>query len=137
MRKRINVVGAVIVDGGKVLAAQRSSSSSLPNLWEFPGGKIEADETPQAALVREIAEELDCEISVHDAITTTVHEYEFAQVTLTTYWCRLISGVPTPSEHAALAWLAPSEFERVEWAPADVPALALIEAELRSRASTS
>jgi len=130
--RQINVVGAVIVKDGRVLCAQRGPNGTLAGLWEFPGGKIEAGETSQAALAREIAEELDCQVEVRDVITTTTHEYDFGVVTLTTFYCDLASGEPVASEHANLAWLEPSNLSMLDWAPADVPAVELVVQELTS-----
>ena len=130
MTKQIHVVGAVIIQDGLVLCAQRGEGGSLAGLWEFPGGKIESGESPAAALKREIAEELDCAIEVGDLITTTTHMYEFGTVNLTTFYCRLISGTPTTSEHAAIRWLRPADLTTIEWAPADIPAIHLIQEDL-------
>jgi 8-oxo-dGTP diphosphatase len=127
--KQIHVVGAVIIRDGLVLCAQRGEGGSLAGLWEFPGGKIEPGESPAAALEREIAEELGCTIEVGDLITTTSHEYEFGTVNLTTFYCRLTSGTPTTSEHAAIRWLPPTDLTTIEWAPADVPAVHVIQAD--------
>ncbi len=132
MKKQIAVVGAVIVKDGLVLCAQRGEAGALPGMWEFPGGKIESDETPQQALRREIEEELDCTIEVGDKITTTSHEYDFGVVTLTTYYATLVAGQPSTSEHAELRWLTPSELPTLEWAPADIPAVDLISSGLAS-----
>jgi len=129
MAKQIRVVGAVVVKNRHILCAQRGDDGSLPGLWEFPGGKIEPGETPAEALVREIAEELECVVNVGEEITTTTHEYDFGVVTLTTFYCTLVTGAPRASEHAALAWLPPSELATVPWAPADVPAVELIQAD--------
>jgi 8-oxo-dGTP diphosphatase len=124
--KQIHVVGAVIVREGLILCAQRGQEGSLPGLWEFPGGKVEPGESQQTALAREIAEELGCTVVVGEKVTTTSHDYEFGQVWLTTFYCRLADGEPSPSEHAALRWMGPDELLALEWAPADVPALHLI-----------
>lgn len=129
MARQIDVVGAVIVDDGLVLCAQRGPDGELAGQWEFPGGKIEPDETPRGALKREIAEELGCVIEVGDEVTTTLHEYDFGLVTLTTFWCRLVEGTPALREHAGITWLAPAELDTLAWAPADIPAVALIRAE--------
>ena len=125
--KVIEVVGAVIVKDGLVLCAQRGDSGNLPLTWEFPGGKIEPPETPREALEREIREELQCTIQVGDEITTTVHEYDFATISLTTFYCSLIEGEPRLTEHAAVAWLPPGDLSTLDWAPADVPAVAIRE----------
>lgn len=132
MKNQIVVVGAVLVREGTVLCAQRGPDGALPGSWEFPGGKIEARETPQQALRREIREELDCAIEVGEKIITTTHEYDFGVVTLTTYFATLVSGQPTASEHAQLRWLLPSELLTLDWAPADLPAVALIRSQLAS-----
>ncbi|WP_300344013.1 (deoxy)nucleoside triphosphate pyrophosphohydrolase [Nesterenkonia sp.] len=128
MKKQINVVGAVIVQDGKILCAQRGPSGSLPNMWEFPGGKIEPGETPEQALYREITEELECEVLVGEHVDTTTHEYDFGIVTLTTFYCELIAGRPQLTEHAEVKWLGPADLRTLEWAPADVPAIKKIEA---------
>jgi 8-oxo-dGTP diphosphatase len=119
-KRSITVVGAVLLDGDRIFCTQRGPGS-LDGYWEFPGGKIEGNETPEDALKREILEELACTIAVGDVIARTTHEYDFAFVTLTTYRCSLVSGTPTLSEHSDARWLLPSELDSVEWAPADLP----------------
>lgn len=126
MRKHLNVVGAVIVHDGMVLCAQRGTAGTLGGYWEFPGGKIDPGETPRAALIREILEELGCVVSVDAELTTTTHAYDFGDVTLTTFWCELQSGTPTLLEHAQMRWLAPTELGTLDWAPADIPTVNLI-----------
>ena len=125
MNKHVQVVGAVILRDGLVLCAQRGPGAQT-GLWEFPGGKIEAGEAPADALVREIREELGCEIAVGDAVATTTHAYDTVTITLSTYFCELISGDPTPHEHANLEWRARQSLNELEWAPADIPAVAII-----------
>lgn len=121
--RRVRVVGAAIIAGGRVLAARRGAEQVLAGLWEFPGGKIELGESPQSALRREIAEELGCTIEVGDLIETTVHTYDFATVELTTFYASLIDGKPTATEHAELRWLDPAHLLDLGWAPADLPAV--------------
>ena len=123
MKKNIHVVGAIITDNGKILCAQRGFEKALPGLWEFPGGKIEATETPQQALQREIKEEMHIEIEIGEQVEHTVYEYDFGIVHLTTFYCRLVKGAPVLTEHIAIQWLKPSQLEQLEWAPADIPAI--------------
>ena len=128
--KQIHVVGAVITRGGLVMCAQRGYDGLLPGLWEFPGGKIEAGESRETALKREITEELGCTVEVERELTTTTHAYVFGEVTLTTFYCRLVEGTPTMNEHVSIKWLLPDDLDTIAWAPADIPAVALIRAEL-------
>ena len=126
MKREFHVVGAVILDGHRIFCTQRGPGP-LAGYWEFPGGKIEAGEGPEDALTREILEELGCEIAVGGFITQTTYEYDFAVVTLATYRCSLLSGAPTLSEHTDAKWLLPSELQSVQWAPADVPTVSMLQ----------
>ncbi|MBM0064175.1 (deoxy)nucleoside triphosphate pyrophosphohydrolase [Alkalicoccobacillus gibsonii] len=130
MKKNIYVVGAVIVKEHLVLCAQRGDSKSLPFKWEFPGGKIEEGETPEEALTREIKEEMNCEIKINDKIETTVYEYDFGIVHLTTFYCELIKGTPVLTEHNEIRWLPASKLNDLDWAPADIPAIKKITAKM-------
>ncbi|MFD2616520.1 (deoxy)nucleoside triphosphate pyrophosphohydrolase [Terrilactibacillus laevilacticus] len=123
MKNNIYVVGAVIIEKGKILCAQRGPSKSLANKWEFPGGKIESGETPQEALQREIVEEMQCKVEIGDQIEQTVYEYDFGIVHLTTFFCKLIDGEPVLTEHAAIKWLLPNELKSLDWAAADIPTI--------------
>jgi 8-oxo-dGTP diphosphatase len=127
---QIHVVGAVVVRDGLILCAQRGFDGSLPGLWEFPGGKIEPGETKPEALKREMAEELGVEVEVDDEVNTTTYSYDFGDVTLTTFYCRLLSGAPRLTEHASIQWLSPGDLRRISWAPADLPAVAKVQADL-------
>lgn len=135
MTKSVHVVGGVIVRDGRVLCAQRGASRTLGGKWEFPGGKVELGEGATAALGREIREELLCEVTVGEFIESTTHVYDFASVTLDTYWCELVSGEPVATEHQHLCWLEPSQLGTLDWAPADVPAVVRVRESLRARAS--
>jgi 8-oxo-dGTP diphosphatase len=112
------VVGAAIHDAsGRLLAAQRSRPPQYAGLWEFPGGKVEPGETPQAALVRECREELGIEIEVG----ALVGEVDIAIGRLAVYRCLLLSGTPTADEHSELRWLTPDQLDDVPWIDADRP----------------
>ena len=122
--KKINVVGAILIENGKILCAQRGEGKSLAYLWEFPGGKIETGETPQEALIRELQEELMIEVEVQsEKFEETSYQYDFGIVNLTTFICFLKSGTPQLTEHIAVEWLVPKELNKLEWAPADIPAV--------------
>lgn len=123
MKKIIHVVGAVVVENGKILCAQRGPTKTLAYKWEFPGGKIEQGESPQEALWREINEEMQCNVEIGEQIEHTIYEYDFGIVHLTTYYCKLIEGKPTLTEHIAIKWLSPDELASLDWAPADIPAI--------------
>jgi 8-oxo-dGTP diphosphatase len=123
LKKRINVVGAVLTRGQTILAAQRSSTMSLPGMWEFPGGKIEPDESPKEALLRELEEELLCSAEIGKHVQTTEYEYDFGIVILTTYYCSLTGDEPRLTEHSEIRWMPVSELDQLNWAPADIPAV--------------
>ena len=116
--KRIEVAAAVIRRGDRIFATQRGYGE-WKGWWEFPGGKLEAGETPQQALVREIREELDAEIEIGDRIRTVEWDYPAFHLTLHCYWCTLISDAVHLNEHAAARWLGREELSAVQWLPAD------------------
>ncbi|RNI25354.1 (deoxy)nucleoside triphosphate pyrophosphohydrolase [Flexivirga caeni] len=123
MTAPIEVVGAAVVHDGLVLAAQRGPTMSMPGSWEFPGGKIEPGESPQEALVRELREELLCDVTVGEHVETTSHSYDFGIIILSTYFAAIEAGEPQATEHAELRWVPPSKLHGLAWAPADLPAV--------------
>lgn len=124
--KALEVVGAVIVRHGLVLAARRGPTKLLAGQWELPGGKVEPGESPKTALVREVSEELRCGITVGEKITTTRHTYDFGVIELTTFFAELSAGEPRATEHAELRWLSPNDLYDLRWAEADLPTIAAI-----------
>lgn len=122
--KRIHVVGAIIIEEGKILCAQRGNEKALANLWEFPGGKVEKEETPIEALQRELQEELKIEVEVQPEIfEETPYLYDFGEVVLTTFICILKKGDPILTEHHQVKWMYPEKLGQLTWAPADIPAV--------------
>ena len=117
--KTIEVVAAIIFDEqGRIFATQRGYGE-WKDWWEFPGGKIEAGETPQQALKREIHEELDAEIEVGELLRTIDYDYPTFHLTLRCFKCKLSENHVTLLEHEAARWLLPSELHSVQWLPAD------------------
>lgn len=118
----IKVTCALIIDTQeRVLVAQRSYAMSLPLKWEFPGGKIEPNETPEACLIREIKEELDIEIRVVKALSANTHTYPNITIHLMPFICNYIKGDIQLKEHAQFKWVNKNELLALDWAEADVP----------------
>lgn len=116
-RHRQVVVGAAIVDGDRVLAAQRSGPPALAGLWEFPGGKVDPGETDEAALVRECREELGVDIMLGARIG---RDWPIGEHGILRVWLAgIAAGELTAREHSALRWLSIEELDDVEWIPAD------------------
>ena len=116
--KRIEVVAAVIVRDGEVLATRRGYGE-WQGWWEFPGGKMEAGESPRDALRREIREELDAEIEVGRLLETVEWDYPSFHLTMHCFICSLVSGSMNLNEHEAAAWLTKENIGSVKWLPAD------------------
>lgn len=130
MKKSLKVVGAIIEnEHGQILCALRSTKMTLPNSWEFPGGKIEPNEDIPHAIIREIKEELSCHIEFIDIFNNNTHEYENCIVNLTTVKCKIVCGQPLAEEHDKLIWLNKKNLLSLQWAPADIPAAKLLSAE--------
>ena len=117
--KTIEVVAAIIYQDGRILATQRGYGE-YRGLWEFPGGKMEPRETEEQAIVREIGEELNVEIGVERKVCTVEYDYPQFHLRMHCFWCSILSGVLELREHQSARWLEPTEWESVEWLPADV-----------------
>lgn len=117
--KTINVVTAVIMKEGKVFATQRGYGE-FKDGWEFPGGKVEAGESPEEALRREIREELEVEVNVGDLIDTIEYDYPAFHLSMKCYACTIAGGSPHLLEHEAARWLSADQLDSVAWLPADI-----------------
>ena len=133
--KHIEVVAAIIRKGGKVFATQRGYGD-WKDWWEFPGGKMEQGETPEAALVREIREELDAEINVEKFLHTVEWDYPEFHLTMHCYICSLLGESLHLNEHEAARWLRSDELQSVNWLPADYQLLPLLISELGHKTPT-
>jgi len=122
--EHIHVACAIIERDGRVLAAQRSRTMSMPLRWEFPGGKIDSGESPEACLKRELIEELGIEIAIGLALPPYTHRYASVTVTLYPFVCTVASGDIELHEHRAIAWLEPKELPHLNWLEADAPIIA-------------
>jgi len=124
------VAGLVVDDAGRVLVTQRRADQPLPLQWEFPGGKIEAGESPQAALARELAEELGVVVEVGRVWDVLFHPYPAFDVLMLVYRCRLPAGMlPRCVEVADLAWRPPDRLGDLDILPADAPLVTRLAAE--------
>ena len=117
--KQIEVVAAIIRKEDKIFATQRGYGE-WKDWWEFPGGKIEAGETPEEALKREIREELSTEINVDEFLCTVEYDYPAFQLTMHCYLCSLLVETLHLNEHEAARWLSRNELDTVTWLPADL-----------------
>lgn len=123
------VVACALVDADRrVLIAQRPQGKSMAGLWEFPGGKVEPGETPEAALIRELAEELAIETrqACLAPLTFASHSYETVHLLMPVYVCRKWQGMPQAREHAALKWVRPQALRDYPMPPADEPLIAAL-----------
>ena len=118
-----HVTCAIIERDGLVLAARRSAVMSMPLKWEFPGGKIDPGESPEACLRRELVEEMGIRVRIGKSLPTSTHHYPTITVTLYPFICTIDSGEIVLHEHDAIAWLPADELHALDWAEADLPVL--------------
>lgn len=127
--KTVLVAAVILVDhDSRILLAQRPQGKALAGMWEFPGGKVESDETPEVALCRELKEEL----GIHTApsclapLTFASHSYDSFHLLMPLYICRVWEGTPKPLEDQKLAWAKVDEMDKYEMPPADLPLIPFI-----------
>lgn len=119
---------ALIDPDGRILLAQRPEGKEMAGLWEFPGGKIDAGETPEAALIRELHEELGIETwdSCLAPLSFASHGYDDFHLLMPLYACRRWNGIPAPREGQRLAWVRPADLAKYDMPPADLPLIAVL-----------
>jgi 8-oxo-dGTP diphosphatase len=120
-RARKLVVAALVRDGGRVLMSRRRADQAMPLLWEFPGGKVEPGEAPEAALAREVREELGCAVRVGRIHEVVFHAYDDFDLYMLVYACEITDGTPAPIEVAEVAWIEASKLPELDLLPADHP----------------
>ena len=134
MDKVLNVVGAIIIENGKLFAAKRGDSkyAYVAHKYEFAGGKVEAGESPETALARELREELDMPVDVVEHYMSLRHDYPDFSIELHTYRCRMLGGYKL-LEHESADWIATEDLKPDEWAPADSPVIERLRSEAQGR----
>ena len=123
------VAAVALVDtDGRVLLAQRPEGKAMAGLWEFPGGKVKPGETPETALIRELAEEIgiDVKSSCLAPLTFASHDYAEFHLLMPLYVCRKWTGIPMPREGQRLAWVWPARLPEYPMPPADKPLIAML-----------
>ena len=130
--KTIEVVAAIVQDGGRIFATQRGYGE-FKDGWEFPGGKMENGETLQQALARELKEELDMEAEIGEMFETVEYDYPKFHLTMHCFLCKLVNKEYVLKEHEAAKWLLPEELDSVEWLPADLGLIERLKNEIKSK----
>ena len=129
--KCIHVAAAIIQDRGSILAAQRGYGE-FKDGWEFPGGKLESNETAAEACIREIHEELEVEIGNLEHLCTVEHDYDTFHLSMECFLCQIASGTIHDSEHENLRWLTKDSLWSVDWLPADIKVVKKLEKALKA-----
>jgi 8-oxo-dGTP diphosphatase len=127
--KQLHVACGIIEYRGLVLTAQRNELMSMPLKWEFPGGKILPNETPEECLQRELLEELGVLVHINRTLPVSDHDYSTLRVSLYPFVCEIASGTFAINEHAALAWLLPDQLRNLDWSEADIPVVNVYKAQ--------
>ena len=117
----VEVVCALIEHQGLILACQRPPGKHLAGHWEFPGGKVEPNESKESALLRELREELRIRATILAALTPVQWHDHRTHIILHPYHCQLTEGLPHPAEHSQIRWCSSSELTALDWAEADIP----------------
>jgi 8-oxo-dGTP diphosphatase len=117
----IRVTAAILVHNERILIAQRRDPDNLAGKWEFPGGKIENNETPQQCLIREMKEEFDIDVAIGEFFDESVYHYESGKIQLLAYHTTWKSGRFSLKAHAAMRWVSLNQMQEIEFAPADIP----------------
>lgn len=122
-------IGVAVINNeqGKILIDRRKATGEMGGLWEFPGGKIEAGETIEACIKREVKEELDIEIKVGDRLTTITHAYKTFNVTLYVHNCQYLSGKPQPLECEEIHWVEPAQMNQYQFPQANTKIINLLQ----------
>ena len=115
--KNNKVIAAAIIKNNKLLITQRPKDKTLALIWEFPGGKVEKDESNEECIIREIKEELDVTINVHQFIGDSSHKYDFGNITVYLYKASICEGEIKLLEHNAMAWISSNEFDKYQFPP--------------------
>lgn len=117
----VRVTAAIMVNNGKIIIAKRKPSDKLPNKWEFPGGKIENNETPEQCLKRELKEEFDINVSVGEYLASSIYHYDHISIELLAYRTYWEGGNINLKEHDEFRWVSLKQLDEYDFAPADIP----------------
>ena len=121
----IEVTAAILEEGNKIMIARRGQGKHLAGFWEFPGGKIEQDETPEICLIRELKEEFEIDVTIGNYIGESVFEYPKKTIRLIAFTCEIINGKMKLNDHDKIEWIKFEEIANYNLAPADLPLIEL------------